>query len=549
MVAISSDLDLHSVLDRTVVSACRITGARYGALGVVGDAGGLVDFVTCGLTDEEHAAIGDLPLGQGILGLLVRHPHPLRPERLQSHPDSFGFPSSHPRTESFLGVPARIRGTVFGNLDLTEKSGGAVCSEKDERLLVALASAAGVVIENARAFAQSELRRQWLEASAQIVDSLQPPVRVDVAMARIAAGARRVTRGTAASVVQDGGHGPRVSAADGDVQGLLPGLVTSLAEHLSRVEHDTGLLVVPRAQLGSAVMVPLRARLAAGGVLLVVLDAGLPALAGEEATLLASFADQAALALDRAQAMSEREALMLVADRDRIARDLHDLVIKRLFATGLHLRGARRMAVSDEVRDRLDRAVEDLDVTIKNIRSTIFELGPARDLSLRADVRKVVKEYVPVLGFAPLVRTSGPVDTAFPTRSAPICSPSSARPCRTWRGTRVRTPPPSRSRQPGTTSRCGSPTTAPAPRATGTRAACARCGCAPPSMAEPCGSSRRSRTARGWSGQVSKAGLTSGSGSAAPGWSGPRSCRPPTSRRRGSGRGRPCWLRPGCARR
>ena len=451
VVAISSDLDLHSMLDRTVVSACRITGARYGALGVVGDAGGLVDFVTCGLTDEEHAAIGDLPLGQGILGLLVRHPHPLRLERLQSHPDSFGFPPSHPRMESFLGVPVRIRGTVFGNLDLTEKSGGAVCSEEDERLVVALASAAGVVIENARAFAQSELRRQWLEASAQIVDSLQPPVRVDVAMARIAAGARR---GTAASVVQDGGHSPRVSAADGDLQGLLPGLVTSLAEHLSRVEHDTGLLVVPRAQLGSAVMVPLRARLAAGGVLLVVLDAGLPALAGEEATLLASFADQAALALDRAQAMSEREALMLVADRDRIARDLHDLVIKRLFATGLHLRGARRMAVSDEVRDRLDRAVEDLDVRIKNIRSTIFELGPARDLSLRADVRKVVKEYVPVLGFAPLVRTSGPVDTAFPTRSAPICSPSSARPCRTWPGTPA--PPRCGSRSARPAARCSS---------------------------------------------------------------------------------------------
>jgi signal transduction histidine kinase len=414
VVAISSDLDLHSVLDRIVVSACRITGARYGALGVVGDGGGLVDFVTCGLTDEEHAAIGDLPLGQGILGLLIRRPHPLRLQRLQSHPDSFGFPPNHPRMESFLGVPVRIRGTVFGNLYLTEKSDGAAFSEEDERLVVALASAAGVVIENARAFAQSELRRQWLEASAQIVDSLQPPVRVDVAMARIAAGARRVTRGTAAAVVQDGGHGPTVSAADGDLQGLLPGLVTSLAEHLSRVEHDTGLLVVPRAELGSVVMVPLRARLVAGGVVLVALGADLPALAGEEATLLASFADHAALALDRAQAMSEREALMLVADRDRIARDLHDLVIQRLFATGLQLRGARRMAVSDDVRDRLDRAVEDLDVTIKNIRSTIFELGPARDLSLRADVRAVVKEYVPVLGFTPLVRTSGPVDTAVP---------------------------------------------------------------------------------------------------------------------------------------
>jgi signal transduction histidine kinase len=135
---------------------------------------------------------------------------------------------------------------------------------------------------------------------------------------------------------------------------------------------------------------------------------------GEEGTLLASFADQASLALDRAQAISDREELMLVADRDRIARDLHDLVIQRLFATGLQLQGARRMAVSDDVRERLDTAVADLDVTIRDIRSTIFELQHAHNLSLRADVRGVAKEYVPVLGFTPLVRTSGPVDTAVP---------------------------------------------------------------------------------------------------------------------------------------
>ncbi len=145
---------------------------------------------------------------------------------------------------------------------------------------------------------------------------------------------------------------------------------------------------------------------------MVVLEGGMAGLMAEEVELLASFADQASLALDRAQAISDRAELMLVADRERIARDLHDLVIQRLFATGLHLQGARRFATGDEVRGRLDSAVDDLDVTIRDIRSTIFELQRSHDGSLRADVRGVVKEYVPVLGFTPVVRTHGPVDAA-----------------------------------------------------------------------------------------------------------------------------------------
>jgi signal transduction histidine kinase len=160
------------------------------------------------------------------------------------------------------------------------------------------------------------------------------------------------------------------------------------------------------------VLVPLRAHLAGEGVLLVELGGRRGGLEMEEAELLASFADQASLALDRAQAIADRQDLMLVGDRDRIARDLHDLVIQRLFATGLQLQGVRRIAVSDEVAERIDATVADLDVTIRDIRSTIFDLQHAHELSLRADLRGVVKEYVPVLGFTPLVRTSGPLDSA-----------------------------------------------------------------------------------------------------------------------------------------
>src|SRR3954452_6583893 len=396
VVAISSDLDLHSVLDRIVVSACRITGARYGALGVVGDDGGLTDFVTSGLTESEHRAIGDLPRGHGILGLLIRNPRPLRLERLQAHADSFGFPPNHPPMESFLGVPVRIRGTVFGNLYLTEKAEGAAFSAQDERLVVALANAAGFVIENARAFAQSELRRQWLEASAQIVEAVQPPVRLDDALQSIAAAAHRVSGGTAAAVVQDHGEGHVVSAADGQDPDLLEAAVASLEKPILRAERDAELVAVPGGDLGAAVVVPLRSHLAAGGVLLVLLGGNHGTLAGEEAALLTSFADQASLALDRAQAIADREGLIAVVDRDRLARDLHDLVIQRLFARGLQLQGARRMTGSEDVRERLDSAVADLDVTIRDIRSTIFELQHARDASLRSDVQGVAHEYVPV---------------------------------------------------------------------------------------------------------------------------------------------------------
>jgi GAF domain-containing protein len=190
VVAISSDLDLHSVLDRIVVSACRMTGAQYGALRVLGTSGRLADFVTSGLTDEQHAAIGNLPRGKGILGLLVEEPRPLRLQPLQSHPASYGFPPGHPPMETFLGVPVRIRGTVFGNLYLTEKAGGVPFTDQDEQLVDALARAAGFVIDNARSFARSERRRQWLEASAAIVESLQPPVQLDAALSRIVQGAR-----------------------------------------------------------------------------------------------------------------------------------------------------------------------------------------------------------------------------------------------------------------------------------------------------------------------------------------------------------------------
>jgi signal transduction histidine kinase len=164
----------------------------------------------------------------------------------------------------------------------------------------------------------------------------------------------------------------------------------------------------------AATVVPLRAHLARAGALVAMFDPSPSHPDVEEREFLAAFADQAGLALDRAQAVADREELAVISDRERIARDLHDVVIQRLFATGLQLQGLAALAGSADLSRRIDRAVDDLDVTIKAIRGTIFELQHRQSDSLRAEIRDLVREYVPVLGFTPAIVTSGPIDTAVP---------------------------------------------------------------------------------------------------------------------------------------
>jgi signal transduction histidine kinase len=414
VVAIASDLDLHSVLSRIVVSACELTGARYGALGVIGADGNLDDFITHGIDEALHRKIGDLPRGRGILRLLIDEPAALRLDDLRRHPRSYGFPPHHPPMSTFLGVPVRIRGTVFGNLYLTEKQGGGSFTSQDERLVQALASAAGFVIENARAYLLSERRRQWLEASAELTEALQPPISLERALMRFTVAARSLSGAVATAVVQLPESGPRLATSDGPAADELPALLPAIAELLERGPRGERSDRVESLRLGDreAMVVPLRAHFSEASALVALVEDGRRARDVEERELLGSFADQAALALDRAQAVADREELAVVSDRDRIARDLHDLVIQRLFATGLQLQGIRGIVVNPEVGVRLEQAVDDLDQTIRDIRTTIFELQHRQGGSLRSLARALVKEYVPVLGFTPTLRILGPVDTA-----------------------------------------------------------------------------------------------------------------------------------------
>jgi len=414
--AISSDLDLTSVLTRIVEAATALTGARYGALGVLGNDGELVEFVTTGLDERTRSLIGDLPRGRGILGVIIEDPSGLRLADLSAHPSSVGFPPNHPPMTSFLGMPVRIRGTVFGNLYLTEKADGGPFSEADEGLVEELARTAGYVISNARSFALSERRRQWLEASAELAELLQPPVDLDAVLPQIVSIARQVARARAVALWSSLGPehdtvsvAPDIAADDDRVAALL-------AEARTDVDPGGNAAVVTATVGGDddapLVVVPLRSHLAPVIALVALAQPGSGLLDVEERELFAAFADQLALSLDRTQALDDRQELALISDRERIARDLHDIVIQRLFATGLQLQGVAAMTGGSAISERLDKSVADLDDTIKAIRGTIFELQDRRGDSLRAAIRQLVKEYVPVLGFTPVVRTSGPVDTA-----------------------------------------------------------------------------------------------------------------------------------------
>ena len=340
--AISSDLDLASVLTRIVEAATALTDARYGALGVLGGDGELVEFVTTGLDDRTRALIGDLPRGRGILGVIIEHPSGLRLTDLSAHPSSVGFPPNHPPMTSFLGMPVRIRGTVFGNLYLTEKAGGGPFTEADEQLVEELARTAGYVISNARSFALSERRRQWLEASADLAELLQPPVDLDAVLPQIVTSARLVSRAQAVALWSSlGPEQDTVSVAPDVDAGLV---AAALADARGSAESGTGSAVVTAsADDTPLVVVPLRSHLAPVTALVAVAHPGSGLLDVEERDLLAGFADQVALSLDRTQALADRQELALISDRERIARDLHDIVIQRLFATGLQLQGVAAM--------------------------------------------------------------------------------------------------------------------------------------------------------------------------------------------------------------
>ncbi|MGW6316502.1 GAF domain-containing protein [Streptomyces sp. NPDC055099] len=432
VLSVGRELDLPQVLRRIVEVAVVLVDAGYGALGVIGDDRRLSEFLTVGIDDEGRAEIGDLPSGHGILGELIRHPQPLRLPELSEHPASYGFPEHHPAMHSFLGVPIRVRDTVFGNLYLTEKRGAVEFDAEDEAVLSTLAVAAGVAIENARLYEEARLRERWLRASSEatnallsgapsaevlglIVEQARVIAAADVGMiAEYVAGAEHLQPTFAVGVEAKLRSGLVLSARDG-----FMGAALSAAEPVvsADIEHDTrvGAQGAPWAGLGPMVAVPLGSGGKGRGVLLLGRVAGQTPFVDADTGPLLGFAGQAALALELAERRRDTEQITLLEDRDRIARDLHDLAIQRLFAAGMTLQSTQRFVDHPQAVERLARTVDDLDDTIKIIRSTIFGLrshgGTKEGGGLRERVSDAVQASASAFGFSPALRIEGLIDT------------------------------------------------------------------------------------------------------------------------------------------
>lgn len=441
VVTMAGDLHLDDVLARIVAVAGSLVDARYAALGVldVGPERRLRTFIHHGIDEETQLRIGELPTGHGLLGLLIDDPRPIRLHDLAAHPTSYGFPEAHPPMSSFLGVPVRIRDEVFGNLYLTEKIGGGDFTTQDESIVVALAAAAGVVIENARLHEQAERRQLWLSATAEITSLLTDARADEETLQYVAERAREASGADIAWVVVVGERDALelrvVAGADADREKMraLP-MDRSLASHVIRTGESITVedlatderAVDPSAvlgwpQLGPAVMVPLGSHTGIEGVLALAWtrDRALRIHTVDPA-LPASFAKQAALAIQVSRAREDRQQLRLFEDRDRIGRDLHDLVIQRLFAVGLSLQGAATIVEDPDLARRLEQTVDDLDDTIKDIRRTIFALGSLEaSTDVQTEISRIVERAESTMKLRPTLRFEGPVRTLISDRLAP----------------------------------------------------------------------------------------------------------------------------------
>ena len=444
VVAVAAGLELGATLRRIVQAAVDLVDASYGALGVLGTDGDLTEFVHVGIDQAAQAEIGDLPRGRGILGLLVAHPVPIRLDDMASHPSAVGFPPGHPVMTSFLGVPVRVRGQVFGNLYLTDKRGGAGFSTADERIVTALAAAAGVAIDNARLYERSLMRERWQASVAQMHAAVLEGADAGEVLTIATTRAAELVRARAGIVALPSPAGVlRVEIVITDV----PARPTSRwqvtahtpSSELPSIDDWRGASVDPHGPIARCfatgeptegierltdgptsgdvpvLALPLKTPEDVLGVLALVPYPG-STLSPDHRELASNVAGQAGLGLMLARGRREQERLVLLEERDRIARDLHDLVIQRLFATGISLSGAARVADTPKpVVDRLDAAVDALDSTVKEIRATIFELhqpvGAAAG-GLRGRVLAESAAAAVVLGHAPATRFTGTVDAS-----------------------------------------------------------------------------------------------------------------------------------------
>ncbi len=434
VVVIGTNLDIEVVLRGIVESAVTLVDARYGAMGVIGDGDRLAEFIPVGLSEDEIGRIHHWPEGRGLLGALITHPEPLRIADLSQHPLSSGFPSGHPPMTSFLGAPIRIRDEVYGNLYLTEKRDGGQFDEEDEAVLVALAAAAGVAIENARLYDEARRQQRWMSASAEVTRALLSVSDPSEALALITAKSLEMSGADLVALALPAPdrttlhieHAAGVGAAEAlglvlPATGSASGHVLATGELLSIDDFSHDHRVAPAARermnLGPTILVPLGAAGNVRGVLTAGRQPGSMPLTAAVADMLVTFAVQAGIALELAEHRRQAERVAVFEDRDRIARDLHDLVIQRLYATGMSLQGAVSLVGSAEAAERVSVAVDALDETIREIRSSIFALQTRQETKppgLRARILQEADDGGAMLGFPPALQLDGRLDDEVP---------------------------------------------------------------------------------------------------------------------------------------
>jgi signal transduction histidine kinase len=378
--ALVADLDLEAVLGRVVRAAAEITGARYAALGILDERReGLANFLTHGVDETVHRAIGDLPRGRGILGVLIHDPRPLRLNSVGDDPRSYGFPAGHPPMATFLGAPVLVRGEAWGNLYLTEKAGGGPFTQADEDAAVVLAEWAGVAIENARLYEGTERRREELErvvrrleATTTIAHAVGGETDLDRILELIVKRGRALVDAAGVVILLRQSDGLVVAAVAGEVPASVRG---------SRVAGDAAGVRASLDALG----------LAAGDSLLVPLvfrgqSLGMLAAFGargeeDDERLLHAFAASAATAVGTARRVEEqrlRDTMQAAEEeRKRWARELHDDTLQGLGALRVLLVGARRAEHPERLRDAVDEAVVRLEDEIAGLRGLVRELRPA----------------------------------------------------------------------------------------------------------------------------------------------------------------------------
>jgi len=413
---LASDLDLPTVLHRFVSASAALTGAAFGAINVLDPHGRSTTFVQTGVDERLATMIGRSPHAVGVLGAIPSH-GTMRLDDLKEHPSFRGFPPEHPPMGSFLGTAVRVRDRVFGYLYLSNKPGG--FTPDDDEIVLTLAAAAAVAIQNAQIYAASERRERWLRAGQQITTMLLSGAEQEEVLAQVAASSREVAGADTAALVLPGmGESLVMEIVDGVAADELIGTVMPPDGRARTVLRDGNGLVVDSLQraramrvdsmrrFGPALYAPMQADGQGVGVLVLLRLAGSPPFGPTDLATAESYAAQAALALVLAEARHAQDVAALLDERERIARDLHDLAIQQLFATGMQLETVRRRAARgvdpSELTGIVEDALDSVDATVRQIRSIVHALrDPDASAPLAERLRREASLARTGLGFAP----------------------------------------------------------------------------------------------------------------------------------------------------